>query len=148
MDKPLTIWYCDMCGEPVSKEDGYVLWSGTGNSHIDFHIIHQGVCDDDRHHRSMPLTNFLGKKGLVYLTKFLSLGMIIKHRYPDTQDSNTHVDLDEYVDFFRRVQLPYYEEARKYFSNSELQEDYYDSNEVFPYLPDRLKHIIDTYQNK
>ena len=55
-------------------------------------------------------------------------------------------DTDEFVDLIRQVQTPFYEEARRYFTNSDLLEHFSDSNEVEPYLPEQLEKIIDTYK--
>lgn len=43
------------------------------------------------------------------------------------------------------MQIPYYEEARRHFSNHDLLENFSDANEVYPYLPERLKEIIERY---
>ena len=47
MDEPLTIWYCDVCGEPIEcSEHGYVIWQTTDEMKAyNFKIIHQGRCD-------------------------------------------------------------------------------------------------------
>jgi hypothetical protein len=148
MDKPLTKWYCDVCGHPIEDvEKGYVIWKTTDElkSHS-FKIIHQTTCDLNDHHSSAALKHFLGERGLVYLLSMLSFGPI-KKRIGD--GSHCHVaDMDEFVDFTRRLQTPFYEEARRYFSNPELLENYCDANEVLPYLPEQLEKIIKRYGDR
>jgi hypothetical protein len=47
-------------------------------------------------------------------------------------------DLDEFVDFIRRVQIPY---ARVRFKHPQVREDFRDSGEFLPYRPETLKRI-------
>jgi hypothetical protein len=54
-------------------------------------------------------------------------------------------DIDEFVNFVRRVQVSYYEEARTRFENEDLLRDLADSNELSPYLSKNLKGIIQKY---
>jgi hypothetical protein len=145
MTKPLTAWFCDVCGETVDAENGYVVWKTDENlkSHY-FKIIHQDRCDPDGdYHSSAALKDFLGEDGLAYLLSHLSVGPIILRR--NRKSLCDVADIDEYVDFIRRVQTPYYEEARQKFSDSEVREDFSDANEVSPYLPQNLKRIASDY---
>ena len=148
MDTPLINWYCDVCGQKITDPDsGYVIWH-TSTNPIKFHgfkIIHQNKCDDNTCPSSAALSDFLGEAGLTYLLTFLSQGQIIK-----LMGQNTYPlidEFDEFVDFFRRVQVPYYEEARRCFSNPDLLDDFSGNNETAPYLPESLKDIIKTYGN-
>jgi hypothetical protein len=140
MDKPLTQWYCDVCGEPIDTPDrAYVIWkSDPADQHRDhsFKIIHQKRCDRDDHHLSAELKDFLGADGLAKLLSMVSYGPL-----KDSKSAGVK-DMDEWVDFVRRCQIPYYEEARRRFHDPDIQEDLYDANEVFPYLTDSLKSII------
>lgn len=140
-DQPLTKWRCDVCGELIEQVDnGYVIWrgaSGPGEPY-DFKIIHQSKCDDKSYHLSAALKDFLGVDGLTKLLSFLSVGPL---KAEQGQSARVIGDLDELVDFIRRVQTPYYEEARQRFSEEEVVRDFCDSNEVAPYLQSRLKAI-------
>src|SRR5262249_32907976 len=112
MTKPLTSWTCDVCGDVIERvEEGYVVWKSDGAKAADFKIIHQGKCDHERddHNASAALADFLGDNGLAYILSFLSAGPVQSAlgRRPHCEIT----DFDEFVDFFRRVQLPYYEEA-------------------------------------
>ena len=141
MTKPLTTWRCDVCSEIIdSPESGYVIWKSDPNllSHA-FKVIHKRKCDLKDHHSSAALSDFLGEKGLSYLLSKLSLGPIKKSQ---GQPSACQVaDMDEFVDFFRRVQTPFYEQARIKFGDEQVKEDFSDSNELYPYLPEILKGI-------
>jgi len=145
MDKPLTVWYCDVCGDRIEDSSkGYVIWQTSKDMKgRNFKIIHQGQCDQRDFHSSAALNDFLGIEGLTNLLSFLSLGPI-KKQIGQTPHCGI-IDFDEFVDFFRRVQTPHYEEARRAFGNHELLEWFSDSNEVGPYLPDRLRDIIGRY---
>lgn len=148
MDKPLSRWYCDTCSdliEPVNR--GYVIWKSTDEMKaVDFKIIHQGQCDQDGYGCSQALEDFLGEKGINHLLSFLSIGLVKKNL---GQSSALHGvgSLDEFVDFFRRVQTPYYEEARNNFKKPEFLDDFHDANEIAPYFPDELKKIVARYKD-
>lgn len=148
MNKPLTKWYCDVCGKTIDDvKRGYVIWKKTEDfkSHS-FKIIHQTKCDLKDYRASAALEDFLGDNGLVYILSKLSLGPIKKRL-----SQEPHCDaaeLDEFVDFIRRVQTPFYEEARRHFSNPDLLEDYSDANEVFPYFPEQLQKIVKQFDDE
>lgn len=139
MLKPLEQWYCDKCGNIIEKSsDGYVIWRSDKNlKYYDFKIIHQTKCDISAYSASAALQDFLGVNGLVYLTSFLSLGPLKKTSYSNVANN------DEFVDFIRRVQIPYYEEARRKFTDPQVLEWHSDSNEVAPYFTEGLKRIIE-----
>ena len=135
--KPLTSWKCDKCGEAVSAEEGYVIWDGSG-SPSDFHIIHQGRCDNKSLAYSQALQEFLGADGLAHLTSMISYGPAHLGRgKPESPEA------DSYIDFFRRVQLPFYEEARAAFNDAEVRANYDDSSESRPYMQDVLQRLAD-----
>lgn len=54
------------------------------------------------------------------------------------------VDLREWTVFFRRAQVPYFEEARRYFEVAERSE-YGEANEVTFYTPEYLREIIEHF---
>ncbi len=143
MDKPLTKWYCDVCGEVIEDvKKGYVIWKSTEEmKDYGFKIIHQNKCDPrDNYPLSGALEDFLGEDGISELLSFLSIGPVKKYL---GQGSHCSVDdIDGFVDFFRRVQTPFYEEARRYFNKQELLEDYSDANEVYPYHLEQLEKIV------
>ena len=89
------------------------------------------------------LGDFLDVPGIQTLLVNLSIGPILKKQGQGPHCSMK--DMDEFVDFFRRVQTPYYEEARRLFSNPSLLERYAGANEGLPYMEAQLKHMIETF---
>jgi len=144
MEEPLKTWYCDVCGEKIEDaSNGYVIWQSGGRTYRGFKIIHQGKCDLKSHPASAALNDFLGDKGLSYCMTFLSLGPVISN---NGGAGHCYIqDFDEFTDFVRRVQLPYYEEARRLYGNPELLEDLSDANEFYPYVPEKMKALIQRY---
>lgn len=145
MTKPLTQWYCDVCGGLIKNvKDGYVVWDTDKEGKVTvIKVIHQSKCDDDSLPNSTALEDFLGTDGLSHLLSLMSAGPIInngKNRY-----KKGFADIDVFVDLVRRLHVPNYEEARRRFSDSELRSDYYDANEIAPYLQRDLVHIIEKY---
>lgn len=144
VEQPLTYWYCDQCHKRIDDvEKGYVVWRQTADLlYHDFRIIHQRICDERSSFPcSMPLGKFLGVDGLSYLSSMLSLGPMMVR--PGDSSRQLIADMDNFVDFMRRVQIPHYEQARRKFS-SEAAADYFEgSNESRPYYQDALKKIIE-----
>lgn len=137
-------FFCDVCDEVVTVDNGYVIWQlDDERLAFDFKIIHKVLCDDKDYPCSNALSQFLGENGKSYLLSFISVG---KLKIILGQKSEPKIkDFDEFVDFFRRVQTPYYEEARKKFGdNNVLIEFYNDASEKYPYFIDALKEIIET----
>jgi hypothetical protein len=156
MLKPLQQWYCDTCGKLIEKpEDGYVqfkeeLIDGT-YIHTDFIIVHHKTaspiktqkgcyrynCDDS-------LKDFLGDRGKVQLLNLLDVG---KYHMPEFKLLTNNIRT--WRDFFMRLQVPYYEEARRYIDRARVDGVVgYDENELGLYLPERLKKIVEHYDNK
>lgn len=138
---PLTQWRCDKCGGPVTAANGYVVWADKLEEDHSFRIIHQKLCDDShRYMSSLPLADFLGADGLSKLMTFLSFG-------PLSETPGEEViawrlkDVNLFVDFLRRVQIPFYEEARAWFSDPDERERMGDWNEFAPYAQDNLRKM-------
>ena len=87
----------------------------------------------------MALERFLGQDGLTRLLAFLSAEPLINSM--GAKSRQRVKDMDEFVDFIRRMQTPYYEEARIHFRDEEVLNVFSGSNEYSPYLPDALKDI-------
>lgn len=134
--EPLQTWTCDVCHQLIEKaEDGYVVWTDDAKGAREFTVIHQTRCDDNSKHSSQKLGDFLGPNGLAQLTAMMSYGP-----FKQNESGKIH-DLAEFTDFFRRMQLPFYEEARRKFKLRQVQDDYYDANEYLPFLQDELQII-------
>jgi hypothetical protein len=148
--QPLTAWHCDVCGELVHKDEenwkreGYVYWDD--DRKIGPVLIHKTTCltrEIDELESSSELADFLGPDGLVKLTAFLSWGLVRStHAGRSPTGCQLELDPDKFVDFFRRVQLPYYEEARARLQDRARWEDLADASEVFPYTHDYLQRVL------
>lgn len=145
MDAPLTVWYCDVCGNAIdlNLNKGCVISKvDNNNKHHDFKIVHKINCRSelDDHSNVLDIEDYLSDNGIALLLSDLSDG---PHR--NRKNACCIKDLDEFVDLFRRLQTPYYEEARKQFKNQQFLADFADENEVRPYLPKTLEDIIRNY---
>ena len=148
--KPLKQWYCDVCGKVIKKpEDGYVIWSEDDDFNvIDIKIIHQNReeggrivgCDrdDPRYSCSLPLDSFLGDNGKAELLAMVDPGPRFCSEY-----KSRITDKRMFLEFVKRVQLPYYEEARFYMKSEAGARILDGANEVNAILPRTLKAIID-----
>ncbi|NED97939.1 hypothetical protein G1H11_21810 [Phytoactinopolyspora alkaliphila] len=136
----LKTWKCDICGEATeSVEDAYAYWrDDVQGREVDFKIAHKMRCDPGPEFvNCMDIDEFLGDDGLTRLLAMLSAGPL-----KGPQGGEVHVaDLNEFVDFVRRLHTPGYEEARPHFRSHEVQEAYCDTDEVFPYLQENLEQI-------
>ena len=146
--KPLTKWYCDHCDLMIENPaDGLVIWNGHADlGDHDFKVVHKGICDDKSYGKSLPINDFLGYRGQAKLLSLLSDGRL-KTGFP-FDSSHYHAtkrkvkNRDEYVDLFRRFQLPYYEEARRYFEDVEIRDMFDSANEIAPYKEEALEAIL------
>lgn len=157
MLKPLQQWICDTCNQIIqSPNDGCIEWLSDDNCiQYGFKIIHNATCSpkyppsscyqyiDIPHQADAPLEYFVGPKGVAYLLSFLDVGP-----YHDPNFSGPWVkDVREFIEFMRRLTLPFYEEARLYWHNA-LEEGYFgDANEISVYLPETLESLIAKYSH-
>ncbi|MBZ4558674.1 hypothetical protein GBO17_06895 [Mycobacterium avium subsp. hominissuis] len=145
--KPLTMWTCDTCGEGITLADAgkaLVTWrhddQGRG---YDFRIVHKNMndrrCDPEYASGFMlhtELSMFLGDKGLAYALGLLSDGPI-----KGGESAVRVADFDSFTDLVRRVQTPWYEEARPFWNTEHTQHWLADASESYPYMPDVLERI-------
>jgi len=89
----------------------------------------------------MPLNDFVGEEGLIHFAYFLDVG---PHHDPDYSGPQV-VDFRGFTELFRRLHLPFYEEARKYWADAEESGFFSDANEIFIYLPSTLKKMIERF---
>ena len=137
--EPLKRWRCDGCGKWIESADkGYVRWlTGSGGAG-DFKVVHQGDCDDGEAPYAMALPEFLGPDGLARLTALLSPGPLKRGV------SAAHaVNLDQWVDLVRRLQLPFYEEARERLHQSSTAKEHAGWDESAPYLRAHLQSLAE-----
>ena len=151
--KPLQQWVCDTCGEIIEKpEDGYVQFGPFGpmTGYTDFIIVHhlsasprKNICRDGcyKYHSDIDLSHYLGTNGISSLLALVDPGVLMRPVLPTASTS----DFRKWVELFRRLQTPYYEEARLYFDRA-YNDGFFDgANEIWPYLPDTLRYIVEHY---
>ena len=155
MLKPLEQWICDRCGEVIKKpKEGWVEWTTDSDTHqaSGFKIVHhsaysprgRGGCYHYTDHPGRSddhLDHVIEQTPMVYLLSFLDIG---EHHDPDYRGPRV-ANMREFVEFARRLTIPYYEEARTYWSQAESDEMFVDANEIFIYLPSTLKAIVQNY---
>ncbi|AMY56499.1 hypothetical protein A3L23_05201 (plasmid) [Rhodococcoides fascians D188] len=137
MSEPLTNWKCDSCGDAIVEPAKALVVARYDRDRHPFGwlIVHKGDCDPAGYMFNVELTSFLGAEGLAHLLAFLSAGPL------KGGGASRIADFDGFVDLVRRVQTPYYEEARPRFDDEDVHDRYDDANEYFPYLPKQLQKI-------
>lgn len=157
MLKPLEQFICDKCkGVINSPENGYVEFLNfTDNSDEfakirgGFRIVHHNghnncYCyERSVNQQTIPLTEFLGENKFNLIFSFLDEGA---HFSPDRPNDKVH-DLREFVDFCRRLTIPYYEEARLYFEMAKSDGFFDGENEVSLYSPIKMKEIVEAFSS-
>lgn len=145
MATPLTAWKCDRCQEDITDPGIAVVTYRRDDQRraYDFLLVHKNLdgrrCDpdnDDGYIESIALSQLLGADGLTDLLSFLSAGP-----YSGDRGVVRVADFDGYVDLVRRVQIPFYEEARQYWHTERTRELLGGASYAYPYLPDLLEHI-------
>jgi hypothetical protein len=140
-------WYCDSCGLIIEKvEDGWFEWFADTetNKSTGFRIVHDNQrchynSEELKRERSsfshIPLQNVTGYDGLAIL-----LVMFV---------DNSPADSYELAEIIRRVHLPNYEKAKRYWD--EAIEDgiiFGERESVTDYSQSSLEKIINRYVNK
>jgi hypothetical protein len=129
MLKPLTQFYCDCCGEIIQEpKHGWVEWLTVfdperGDYIFKGHRIVHHIAYSPRTGRDcytykkhigrsdIYLTDFLDKQtGIAEMLRFIDCGPIHEPQFT----GHYLGDLREYIEFIRRLTIPYYEEARLY----------------------------------
>ncbi len=150
MLEPLKQWICDSCGQVIkSPDDGYVEWlveseESSFSSQYGFKIIHSGeecTCypEEEISLNDAPLEFFLRERGYLNLLNFLDIGPLLMKEYKGPRVKY----LREFVEFMRRLTVPYYEEARLYFKNVQTDEHFVLDDSI--YQEENLIKIIQKY---
>ena len=151
-------WICDVCGRIIDNT-GLVVWNASmypdndDEKYFKYKIVHpSGAFDEhgnqygcDYDHSNYPLSGhlswFLGGEGLSNLLAMIDVGPLHRDEYEE-QITN----MRDFLELFRRVQLPYYEEARLYWEEAR-RDGYFDgASEVWAYLPRTLENLIKSYK--
>lgn len=133
-------WVCDECGEAITDpRKANITWDVNSDHRAhSFLFVHKGDCDTEHNHRSWELSHAVGLDGLAWWMHFLTNGPLRRG-----EPKAGVVDMDEFVDAFRRAQVPGYEEARPFFHSAEVLDHYADSNEFAPYEQHALADIAE-----
>ena len=83
-----------------------------------------------------------GDEGYLYLLSFLDSGALLMEKYKGPRVK----DMREFVEFIRRLTVPYYEEARLYFEHLSSDDDFI--LELSIYHEEELRKIIQKYGEK
>ena len=118
MLKLLEQWICDRCGQVIEEPNqGLVEW-----------------IDDSKTHKASGFK-------MVMVLSFLDIGPYLEAEYQGPRIK----DMREFVEFTRRLTLPYYEEARLYWNQAEQDGLFDGANEISLYLPRTLEQIVRDY---
>jgi|HubBroStandDraft_1064217.scaffolds.fasta_scaffold09432_7 hypothetical protein len=156
---PLEQWFCDTCQNVIkSAKEGWIEWrtDKDGNA-SDFRICHQMMYSPLREKRGdegcyqygkvskgdMHLNTFVGVRGMVEMLAWIDVGRALDPK--GTAPTLRIGDIRNWADTFRRLQIPHYEEARRYFPKAYQDGEFADENEIGPFLKDRLIGIIHKY---
>ncbi len=157
MLRPLEQWMCDDCRMVIEEPaHGYLEWLMTGHKACGFRIVHhlphspQAASNGGRgcyRHNLRPescgasLHEYVGHAGLPMLLSFLDPGSCQTPEYAGPEV----VSVREWGNLFRRLHLPYYEEAQLYWTDA-VQDGFLESmNEVAIYQAEFLVQIIEHY---
>ncbi len=138
---PLQQWLCDSCGKIILKpQDGWLEWYSDMGTRLEsgFRIVHSACQYKEPESQSQNklrqgdrLDSFTGSDGLVRLISMLEFRKL--------------ADSKELITIIRRLQFPYYEEARQHWSQAERDGFFKGINEYWPFLKDTLHSIIRMY---
>lgn len=156
MLRPLEQWICDYCGEVIGEpRQGMLEWlHNTGDTRrwvAEFRIVHnpaQSAKGGCYHHEGkygradMHLSEMVGGGGLVHLLAFIDAG---PYHDPQFKHGPEVKDWREFTEVMRRLFVPYYEEARKYWKRAIADEVFDGANEVWVYHPDTSRMLVEKY---
>lgn len=150
---PLQQWVCDTCGGVInSPEEGYIQWKRRGGNlciediKIVHHKLHSPLVSkgNDKgcyvYDADSDLKSFTGVMGIIEMLSLLDPG---KNFLPVL---DTQAEVRIWVETMRRLQIPHYEEARRYMAVAKSNGDLGGVNEVAIYTPDFLQKLIKKYR--
>ncbi len=159
--EPLGQWYCDRCGGVIASADqGWLEWlndrgkDGTSLVRHDFHIVHLQGYSPKAHsygcffyheeaHGSIGLDHYAGPRGFINMMSLIDEG-----RHCNEEYSGPFVrDLREWAELMRRLFLPNYESARRYWSQA-LSDGFFEGKDDYLiYTPEGLQELIEQYED-
>ena len=154
--EPCKQWICDECGKLIEKpKDGWLEWLSEGpmEGYYGFRIVHHksaspkkdGCYEYSKHRgrKDMHLKQFLVEEGIIRLLSFVDIGSPFSS---DTEHVLMIEDLQEWTELYRRLYIPYYEEARLYWAQAIAMSFFESLSEVAAYLPETLKDMIERFK--
>lgn len=153
MIEPLKQFYCDTCGELIENlKDGWFEWLSSKENGMylnhGFRICHhKNSCQEylnNKDCRDVPMYDFTEELPISKMLGFLYRGAYIDLSEP--YEGIRIKDFREYTEVFRRLTIPYYEEARIYFNEAKNNGDIYGMNEIAFLRPEFLKRVIRDYK--
>ena len=84
----------------------------------------------------------LGPKGIAHLLSKMDVGTF---HDPEGRSVGGVKDIRNWVEIFRRLHIPYYEEARGYIDRARSDGDLDGINELALYQEDTLKRLVEKY---
>ncbi len=143
---PLQQFKCDACGQIIARpEVGWVEWLAgptRGTKAHGFRIVHNSnrcqYPSSGRVH-DIHLTHLLGPDGLAELLALVSPGGRTGNREDGVES------LEEWSELVRRLQVPYYEEARQYWADAEADGYFTGTGKHAPYSHATLQDILTRY---
>jgi hypothetical protein len=153
MLEPLTQWRCDRCQTMIaSPDDGGVHWRRDHDGKvINIEILHvdrasqrSDGCYPRESREDVALDRMLGPRGIVELLALVDVGA--HHaRLPIPGGGVGVAEWRTWAEVFRRLHVPYYEEARQFFARA-LRDGMLDGiSEIALYTEKILKRLVETY---
>ncbi|KAA0240722.1 hypothetical protein EDM76_01705 [bacterium] len=122
-----------------APEEGYVLWQKEGLLRHSCRIVHRKPpCNESSFDSFDGVHEMIGDKGLALLLSWIDKGEAFSANYKGPKVK----DLREWAELVRRLHLPYYEEARRFWGQAKANDDLH---ETTAYLPDSLRALIERY---
>lgn len=145
---PLSAWRCDKCGETVNAENGWLEWeSDIKKGPRNFHIVHnRKECyfhDSSPNRKDNHLHYYLGAYGREDLLSFLYPGDFFVNNF--TGGNWSYPDIPQFTEIFRRLHVPFYEEARIYLGQAYSNGDMEGANELTITSASFCKDIFEKY---
>lgn len=160
--KPLKQWFCDRCGEVIAKpEDGLLHWRTTNGKVHSFEILHRPYvsprggdrppvpggaygCFPPNIESDPLLKGMLGSRGLAALLAEMDPGAYFA---ADGDAIGAVEDIRNWVETIRRLHIPFYEQARRYFKRARLDGEL-GSIDPASLSSETLKHLIERYEHQ
>jgi hypothetical protein len=156
---PLQQWFCDSCGEVISEPShGYIEWRydevNGARLKTGIRIVHHALYSPNRSGKGncyysnaerggdLSLTRVVGPSGRALMLSWLWEG----ENHDDEPGKSCVADLKEWTTVFRRLHIPYFEEANQYLARAFYGEFGEYANTL--YDPETLRSVIRHYREE